>query len=199
MGPQAAERARHVQWAALDRRAHAVRRPQRRHPCRAGAQLSGPPSGAARRAAVGGLPGLERLGPQRQADRAPRPGAVRRPRVGVVRGVLGRRGGVRPAPLQHVRHPLRRDRRGLRDDLGVLLRDGRDGRLRGSGPRVHAELERIRRGEARADDEVRRQWDESQPRRGRARRRRGRRSRSAGTDAAGSKRAALVDSVSWRA
>ena len=46
--------------------------------------------------------------------------------------------GVRPAPVQHLRHPVRRDRRGLRDDLRALLRDGRDRRVRGGrarGPR----------------------------------------------------------------
>ena len=49
--------------------------------------------------------------------------------------VLGRRDGVRPAPVQHLRHPLRRDRRGLRDDLGALLRHGRRRRLGGGRPR----------------------------------------------------------------
>ena len=54
-----------------------------------------PRRGAARPAAVGGLPGLERLGAQRQADRAPGPPAVRHRRSGLARGVLGWRGGVR--------------------------------------------------------------------------------------------------------
>ena len=49
-------------------------------------------------------------------------------------GVLGRRDGVGPAPLQHVRHPLRRDRRSLRDDLGALLRHGHPRRLGGGRP-----------------------------------------------------------------
>ena len=69
--------------------------------------------------------------------------------------------GVRPAPVQHVRHPLRRDRRGLRDDLGALLRHGRSSSASAAaGREVHDELDRIRRGERPADDEVRRQWDE---------------------------------------
>ena len=67
-----AERPQHVQRAALDRRARAVPRPQRHPPCRAGAQPSRAHGGAAHHAAVGGLPGLERPGAQRQADRAPR-------------------------------------------------------------------------------------------------------------------------------
>ena len=77
--------------------------------------------GGARYAAVGGVPGLERPAAQRQADRAPGPAPLRRPRSGRARGLLGRRDGVRPASVQHVRHALRRDRRGLRDDLGALL------------------------------------------------------------------------------
>ena len=55
--------------------------------------------------------------------------------VGGARGVLGWRGGVPPASLQHVRHALRRDRRGLRHDLGVLLRHGHRGRLGRGRPR----------------------------------------------------------------
>ncbi len=50
---------------------------------------------------------------------SPEPHPVRRPRIGAARGLLRRRDGVRPAPLQHLRHPLRRDRRGLRHDLGA--------------------------------------------------------------------------------
>ena len=57
---------------------------------------------------------------------------VRHPRIGAARRVLGRRDGVRPAPVQHVRDPLWRDRRGVRHDLGALLRHGRPRRL-GSG------------------------------------------------------------------
>ena len=60
---------------------------------------------------------------------------VRHPRIGVARAVLGRRDGVRAAPVQHVRHPLRRDRRGLRDDLDAVLRHGRPRRLGGGRPR----------------------------------------------------------------
>ena len=43
-------------------------------------------------------------------------------------------GGVCPAPVQQLRHPVRRDRGGLRDDLGAVRRDGRDGRLVGRRP-----------------------------------------------------------------
>ena len=52
-----------------------------------------------------------------------------------------------------------------------------------AGREVHDELDRISRGEKPADDEVRRQWTRSPPRRGRAGRRYGYRSRSAGADA----------------
>ena len=74
--------------------------------------------------------------------------------------LLGRRGGVRAAPVQHLRHALRRDRRGLRDDLGafcvmvVLVGSAAAGR------EIHDELDRIRRGETPPEDEVQRQWDE---------------------------------------
>ena len=51
------------------------------------------------------------------------------------RGVLGGRGGLHPAPLQHVLHPLWRDRCGLRHDLGALLRHGGSGRIGGDRPR----------------------------------------------------------------
>ena len=112
-----------------------VPRGQRPHPRRAGAQPPRADSGAAGRAADGCLPALERPGAQRQADRAPGSPPVRHPRIGVARGLLGRRDGVCPAPLQHLRHPLRRDRRGLRDDLGALLRHGRRRRLGGGRPR----------------------------------------------------------------
>ena len=61
--------------------------------------------------------------------------AVRHPGRGGARGVLGWGDGVRPAPLRHVRHSLRRHRRGLRDDLGVLLRHGRPRQLGGGRPR----------------------------------------------------------------
>ena len=50
--------------------------------------------------------------------------------------LLGRRGGLRPAPLRHLRHPLRRDRRRLRHDLRALLRHGRARRLRRRRPRT---------------------------------------------------------------
>ena len=112
----------------------AVRRSQRRPPGHAGANPARPHRDADRPSAVGGLPGLERLGAQRQADQAPGPPAVRHRRSGPARRVLGWRGGVRPAPLQHVLNPLRRDRRGIRDDLGALLRHGRSGRLGGRRP-----------------------------------------------------------------
>ena len=48
--------------------------------------------------------------------------------------VLGRRDGLRPASVQHVRDPLRRDRRGVRHDLRALLRHGRPRRLGSGGP-----------------------------------------------------------------
>ena len=86
LGAQPAERPQHVQRAALDRRAGAVPRGQRPPPRRAGAQPPRARSGAARRAADGGLPGLERPGAQRQADRAPGPPAVRHRRLGAARG-----------------------------------------------------------------------------------------------------------------
>ena len=59
---------------------------------------------------------------------------VRAHRIAGARGVLGGGGGVRPAPLQHVLHPLRRDRCGLRHDLGALLRHGRGRRIGVGGP-----------------------------------------------------------------
>ena len=73
------------------------------------------------------------LSAKRIARRRPHP--VRHRRIGVARAVLGRRDGLRPAPLQHVRHPLRRDRRGVRDDLGAVLRHGHRRRLGGRRPR----------------------------------------------------------------
>ena len=57
------------------------------------------------------------------------------PRIGAARGLLGRRDGLGPAPLRQLRHPLRRDRRGLRDDLLALLRHGRRRRLGGGRSR----------------------------------------------------------------
>ena len=51
------------------------------------------------------------------------------------RGVLGRRDGVRAAPVQHVCHPLRRDRRRLRHDLDALLHHVHHRRLRRGRPR----------------------------------------------------------------
>ena len=42
---------------------------------------------------------------------------------------------VFPAPLRHLHHSLRSDRGGVRDDLRALLRDGRDRRFDGGGPR----------------------------------------------------------------
>ena len=76
------------------------------HPRRAGphAASSSPPR-SADRAAVGRVPRLDRPGPQRQAARAPGPHPVRHPRIGVARGVLGRRDRVRPAPVQHATPP----------------------------------------------------------------------------------------------
>ena len=78
----------------------------------------------------------------------------------VLARVLRRRDGLRPAPVQHVRHALRRDRRGLRDDLRALLRHGRGRRVGGGGPggRRRARAHPARRRPA--EDEVRRQWDE---------------------------------------
>ena len=71
LGARPAERPQHVQRAALDRRALGLPRRQRPPPWRAGAQPPRAHRDAAHHAAVGGLPGLERLGAQRQADRAP--------------------------------------------------------------------------------------------------------------------------------
>ena len=56
-------------------------------------------------------------------------------RLGPARCVLRGRNRVRAAPLQHALHPLRRDRRGIRDDLRALLRHGRRRRLGGRRPR----------------------------------------------------------------
>ena len=116
-------------------RAAPVPRPQRRHPRRARAHPPRAHRGAALRAGGGRVPGLERVGPQRQADRPPRAPPVRHPRRGAARGVLRGRDRLRAAPVQHVRQPLRRDRRGVRDDLVALLRHGRARRLRGRRPR----------------------------------------------------------------
>ena len=130
-----AERPQHVQRPAVDRRAHRVSRAHRPAACRAGAQPSRPHGDAARRAPGRALPGLDRLGAQRQADQARGAGPVRARRLGVARVVLGGRGGLPAAPLQHVLHPLRRDRGGLRHDLGPLLRHGRLRRIGGGRAR----------------------------------------------------------------
>jgi hypothetical protein len=63
--------------------------------------------------------------------RMARPSAVRRYRGRPHIGVHRRRDGVRAASVQQLRDPLRRDRRGLRDDLGPVLRDGGRRRLGG--------------------------------------------------------------------
>ena len=65
-----------------------------------------------------------------------------------------------PHLFNTVFHPLRRDRRGLRDDLGALLRHGHPRRVGGGRPGNDDELDRIRRGERPAEDEVQRQWNE---------------------------------------
>ena len=168
-----AERPQHVQRAALDRRARAVPRPQRRPPCRCwGAARLELSCHAARHPADSGVPGLERLGAQRQADLAPSDllpfgilGAV------VLARLLGRRDGVRAAPLQHVRHPLRRDRRGLRDDLGALLRDGRARRIGRSRPRGPRRARPYPPGERPPRTRSAANGTRSPPRRGRAGRR----------------------------
>ena len=80
----------------------AVPRRQRHPAYRAGAQPPGAQRGAAEHAADRGVPGLGRPGPQRQAARAPGPAAVRHLRRGVARALLGRRDGVRAAPLQQL-------------------------------------------------------------------------------------------------
>ena len=113
-----------------------------------------------------------------------RPDPVRRRRIGVARGVLGRRGGLRPAPLQHLRHPLRRDRRGLRHDLGALLRHGRRSSAR-RRPAARSATSSTASAAARGPPRTRSgaSGTRSPPRRGRAGRRCGRRSRSAGANA----------------
>ena len=125
LGAGRAERPQHVQRAAVDSRADRLPRGQRPHPCHVGAQPPRAVRGAARSAAVGGVPGLERPGPQREADQPHGPHPVRDRRIGAARRLLGRRDGLCPASVRHVRNALRRHRRGVRNDLGVVLHHGR--------------------------------------------------------------------------
>ena len=135
LGAQAAQRAQHGQRAALDRRAHAVHDAERLDPRRH--RPDPPPDRREPRAhpRVGRVPGVERMDPDRQAHLPEDPAAVRRHGSGPARGVLHGRGGVRAAPVRVLRHTLRGDRRGLRDDLRAVLRDGRRRRVRGARAR----------------------------------------------------------------
>ena len=72
---------------------------------------------------------LERLGAHGQASRAAGTDPVRDRGSGAARALLGGRDRVCAAPLRHVCHPVRRDRRGLRDHLRAVRRHGHDGRL----------------------------------------------------------------------
>ena len=130
------------------------------YPFRAGAQPARAGRRAGRRAGDGGVPALVRLDAEREADRSPGSASVRILGAVAARGVLGGRDGVRPGPLQHVRDALRRDRCGVRDDLALFASwSSRWARPRWAA-RCREELDRIRRGERPAEDEVRRQWDE---------------------------------------
>ena len=135
LGARLPERPQHVQRTDLDRGARRLRHDRRRPPRDPGTHQAGAHGDAARVAGLDRLPDLERLGAQRQADHAPRSHPVRGARIDPVRDLLGRRDGLRPPPVQHVRDPLRRDRRGLRDDLDAVLHDGRARRLGGGRPR----------------------------------------------------------------
>ena len=112
-------------------------------------------------AAVGALPGLERLGAQRQADRArgARPVRHRRDRW---RSRLYSVGAAVYVPHLFNTYATRYGVIGavfamisaLFCIMVVIVGSAAAGR------EVHDELDRIRRGERPAEDEVRRQWDE---------------------------------------
>ena len=162
LGAQAAERPQHVQRAALDRRALAVRR-------RSAASLH----------AVLGRSRLEltatllvtplsavflvwtRLGAQRQADRAPGR-SCRSPSSGSALLALYSVGAAVYVPHLFSTYATRYGVIGavfamisaLFCVMVVIVGSAAAGR------EVHDELDRIRRGERPAEDEVRRQWDE---------------------------------------
>ena len=140
----------------------AVPRAQRRPPCRAGAQPPRALGGAARHAAVGGVPGLERLGAQRQADRAPGPPArsassdrSRSRSTRSARRCTSRTSSTRYATRYGVIGAVFAMISALFCVMVVLVASAAAGR------EIRDELDRIQRGERPAEDEVRRQWDRS--------------------------------------
>ena len=156
----AAERPQHVQRAALDRRARRCT-PRSAASSRSRWGAAGRPRrGAARPAAVGGLPDLDRLGAQRQADRAPRPLAVRHRRSGQL--AVYSVGAAVYVPHLFSTYATRYGVIGavfaiisaLFAVMVVVVGSAAAGR------EVRDELDRIRRGERPAEDEVRRQWDQ---------------------------------------
>ena len=138
----------------------AVPRPQRRSAWRAGAQPPRARRGAARRAGDGGVPGLDRPGPQRPADRTHDllPFGL----LGAVVLAIYSVGATVYVPHLFSSYATRYGVIGavfamisaLFCVMVVIVASAAAGR------EIDDELGRIRRGERPADDEVRHQWDE---------------------------------------
>ena len=157
-----AERPQHVQRAALDRRARAVPRPQRRPPRRAGAQ---PPRARPRRCSARPLTAVFLvwsgwvLSAKRIARQDLHPVRASSERccsrcTRSARRCTSRTSSARYATRYGVIGAVFAMISALFCVMVVVVGSAAAGR------EIHDELDRIRRGERPAEDEVRRQWDE---------------------------------------